>query len=76
MKGKKIIPNNNTLKRTGKTFGLVQHDLTTVQKYFDKVILINQRIIAFGDNSTIFTQENLSRCYGSQLSILHKILEL
>jgi ABC-type Mn2+/Zn2+ transport system ATPase subunit len=72
----KIIQNINLLKESGKTFILVHHDLTTVQKYFDKVILINQRVIAFGDTSTVFTQENLSRCYGSQLSILHKILEL
>lgn len=71
-----IVQIIQTLKTSGKTFLLVHHDLTTVQKYFDKIILINQRLIAYGDTEKVFTTENLSSCYGSQLSILHKIQEL
>ncbi|MFZ1702838.1 MAG: metal ABC transporter ATP-binding protein [Saprospiraceae bacterium] len=72
----KIVQLMHQLKQEGKTFILVHHDLTTVEKYFDKIILINQRLIAYGNTKEIFTQENLSHCYGSQLSILHKIQQL
>jgi ABC-type Mn2+/Zn2+ transport system ATPase subunit len=71
-----IVNIMHTLKAQGKTFLLVHHDLTTVQQYFDKIILINQRLIGFGDTEKLFTQQNLSLCYGSQLSILHKIQQL
>lgn len=56
----------------GKTLLVVHHDLSTVEQYFDKVILLNQRLIAFGDTESTFTKENMSKCYGPQLSILHK----
>lgn len=56
----------------GKTLLVVHHDLSTVEQYFDKVILLNQRLIAYGDTAATFTKENMSRCYGPQLAILHK----
>jgi len=56
----------------GKTLLVVHHDLSTVEQYFDKVILLNQRLIAYGDTESTFTKENMSKCYGPQLSILHK----
>ena len=71
-----IVSIMHELTNQGKTFLLVHHDLTTVQKYFDKVIMINQRLIAFGNINQVFNQANLSLCYGSQLSILHKIQHL
>lgn len=60
------------LAAEGKTLLVVHHDLSTVEQYFDKVILLNQRLIAYGDTATTFTKENMSRCYGPQLAILHK----
>ena len=60
------------LAAEGKTLLVVHHDLSTVEQYFDKVILLNQRLIAYGDTETTFTKENMSRCYGPQLAILHK----
>lgn len=64
-----------TLKRLAsehKTMLVVHHDLSTVEAYFDKVILINQRLIAAGDTKTTFTPENISKAYGAQLNLLHK----
>ena len=58
---------------TGKTLLVVHHDLSTVTQYFDQVILLNQRLIGFGDTQSVFTQENISKAYGGQLSILQKI---
>lgn len=59
------------LANQGKTLLVVHHDLSTVEEYFDQVILLNQRLIAYGETKTTFTQENIAKCYGSQLTILH-----
>lgn len=68
----KIIQLLKQLAKDGKTLLVVHHDLSTVEQYFDKVILLNQRLIAYGDTETTFTKENMSKCYGPQLAILHK----
>ncbi len=68
----KIIQILKKLAAEGKTLLVVHHDLSTVESYFDKVILLNQRLIAHGDTATTFTQENISKAYGGQLPILHK----
>lgn len=64
------------LANEGKTLLVVHHDLSTVEHYFDCVILLNQRLIAYGDTSTTFTQNNISAAYGGQLPILHKTIHL
>lgn len=68
----KIIDILKRLASQGKTLLVVHHDLSSVAEYFDKVILLNQRLIAFGDTETTFTQENIAKAYRSQLTILHK----
>lgn len=68
----KIIYLLKRLASEGKTLLVVHHDLSTVEQYFGKVILLNQRLIAYGDTKTTFTKENMAKCYGPQLSILHK----
>jgi len=68
----KIIRILKRLASEGKTLLVVHHDLATVKDYFSRVILLNQRLIAYGDTETTFTDEHIKRCYGAQLSILHK----
>ncbi len=51
---------------------VVHHDLSTVEDYFDQVILINQRLIGFGNTGQVFTPANISMAYGGQLTILNK----
>ena len=68
----KIIEILKALAAGGKTLLVVHHDLSTVHEYFDRVILLNQRLIAFGDTATTFTEENIAKAYRSQLPILHK----
>lgn len=68
----KIISILKELASKGKTILVVHHDLSTVDQYFSKVILLNQRLIAFGDTETTFNQENIAKAYGPQLTILHK----
>lgn len=68
----KIINIMKTLAKNGKTIMVVHHDLTTVDEYFSKVVLINQRLIAYGDTKDVFTQEHISKAYGAQLTMLQK----
>ncbi|MEL7021810.1 MAG: metal ABC transporter ATP-binding protein [Bacteroidota bacterium] len=68
----RIIDILKRLAQQGKTLLVVHHDLSTVNAYFDKVILLNQRLIAAGDTDTIFTEQNINATYSSQLPILHK----
>ena len=68
----KIIEILKKLASEGKTMLVVHHDLSTVEKYFDEVLLLNQRLIAFGPTESTFTQQNIAKAYGPQLNILHK----
>lgn len=64
------------LKEQGKTILVVHHDLSRVQDYFDKLIMINQRLVAYGDSKTVFTPELVNKTYGGRLTILQKTEEL
>jgi len=68
----KIIQILKKLAKEGKTLLVVHHDLSTVQSYFDRVILLNQRLVAFGDTTVTFSRENIAKAYGGQIPILHK----
>ncbi len=69
----KIIEIMKALANEGKTLLVVHHDLSTIEEYFDKVILLNQRLIAYGDTSTTFIQENIAATYRSQLGLLEQL---
>jgi len=68
----KIIKTLKRLALDGKTMLVVHHDLSTVEEYFDQVILLNQRMIAVGPTTSTFTQENISKAYGAKLNLLNK----
>jgi manganese/zinc/iron transport system ATP- binding protein len=67
---KAIISLLNELKTQGKTVLVVHHDLATVKEYFDWVMLLNERIIAFGPTEETFTTDKLQQTYGGRLTIL------
>jgi len=58
------------LRSAGRTVIVVHHDLQTVERYFDELILLNMRIVAAGPVRDVFTQENLRRTYGGRLTLL------
>ncbi len=68
----KIIRLLKKLASENKTLLVVHHDLSSVKDYFDCVILLNQRLIAAGNTEDTFIEENLSRAYKGQLTVLHK----
>lgn len=59
------------LNGRGKTCLVVHHDLATVARYFDWLVLLNMRIVASGPTEETFTKDNLEKTYGGRLSILN-----
>ncbi|WNS46905.1 metal ABC transporter ATP-binding protein [Paenibacillus sp. MMS20-IR301] len=55
------------LREEGKTILVVHHDLHEVEAYFDQIIMLNKRLIAFGDVQDTFTTENIRLAYGTSL---------
>ena len=51
------------LKKEGKTIVMVHHDLQTVDKYFDWVVMLNRSLVATGPIKQVFTKGNLDRTY-------------
>ncbi|MEZ4774976.1 MAG: zinc ABC transporter substrate-binding protein [Bacteroidia bacterium] len=68
----KIIEIVKGLAAQGKLVVIIHHDLAKVREYFDRLIMINQRIIAIGDTEEVFTDENIKKTYGGRLTILQK----
>ncbi|KAF6245364.1 manganese ABC transporter ATP-binding protein [Nitrosopumilus sp. b2] len=51
------------LRKEGKTIVMVHHDLQTVDKYFDWVVMLNRSLISAGPIKEVFTKENLDIAY-------------
>lgn len=58
------------LREKGKTVLVVNHDLQTAQSYFDMILMINMRVVAFGPTEEVMTPELLQKTYGGRLNIL------
>ncbi|MCB0711617.1 MAG: ABC transporter ATP-binding protein [Ignavibacteriae bacterium] len=71
-----IIELLREMRRRGKTVIVVHHDLGTVREYFDWVLLLNLRLVAFGPLDEVFTDTLLQQTYGGRLNLLTKVAEL
>ncbi|MGE6227056.1 metal ABC transporter ATP-binding protein [Paenibacillus chitinolyticus] len=69
-----IITLLEELKNQGKTVLVVHHDLSTVEEYFDTVMLLNVSLIAAGPVSEVFNRNNLQKTYGGRLALLDRRL--
>jgi manganese/zinc/iron transport system ATP- binding protein len=58
------------LRKEGKSVLVVHHDLQTVRAYYDRVLLLNLRVVAHGPTADVFTEENLRKTYGGRLTLL------
>jgi manganese/zinc/iron transport system ATP- binding protein len=70
-----IITLLHDLKDKGKTLLVVHHDLPTARDYFDMLLLLNMRVVAFGPTSQVFTHELLQKTYGGRLTILSEVAQ-
>lgn len=59
-----IMETMKEFQREGKTIIAVHHDLNTLEKYFDHVVIINKQLIAAGRTDEVFTEANIKRAYG------------
>jgi manganese transport system ATP-binding protein len=55
------------LRQTGHTILVSTHDLAAITTFCDQVVLINRSILAYGNTSEVFTEENLSRTFGGSV---------
>ena len=62
-------------KKSGKTLVVVHHDLSTAAEYFDKLILIKQRLYAYGTPQMVLNEELLSKVYEGKLRIFSDIIK-
>jgi len=58
------------LRPDGVTVLVATHDLNLAAERFDRVMLLNQRIVAFGASSTALTNESLLAAYGGQMHVI------
>ncbi len=62
-------------KNAGKTLIVVHHDLVTAAEYFDKLILIKQRLYAYGPPQAVLQEDLLSEVYEGKLRIFADVLK-
>lgn len=62
-------------KRSGKTLVVVHHDLSTAAEYFDMLILIKQRLYAYGPPHAVLQEDLLSKVYEGRLRIFKDVIK-
>jgi manganese/zinc/iron transport system ATP- binding protein len=61
------------LEAAGSLVIVVHHDLRTAAEWFDRVALVDMRLVAAGPSADVLTPENLRRTYAGQLEILDEV---
>ena len=60
----------DSLKKNGVTVLLALHDLKLAATSFDRVLLLNHRLISLGEPASALNEENLKRAYGDRIQVL------
>ncbi|MGL5011097.1 MAG: metal ABC transporter ATP-binding protein, partial [Paracoccaceae bacterium] len=63
-----IVAVLHALRAEGRTIIAVHHDLATVPDYFDRVLLLNRKVIAEGPVATAFTPALIAETYGTRIA--------
>ncbi|MEI8366266.1 MAG: ABC transporter ATP-binding protein [Parachlamydiaceae bacterium] len=71
-----IMKSLHQLKSQGKTIFVVHHDLNTVESYFDWLIMLNMRLIAYGSVVEVFNPDTLNMTYGKSYALFDEALKL
>lgn len=56
------------LRDMGKTLFVVHHDLSKAECYFDSLLLLKNKLIAFGDSREVFQVERLQEAYDGKVT--------
>lgn len=59
-----------TLHGEGVTIIMTTHDLSCVADRFDRLLLLNRTVVAYGAPADVFTEDNLQRVYGTHLTLV------
>ncbi len=59
-----------------KTILVVHHDLHTLREYFDSLILLNNRLVAYGKTEEVLTEKNLLLTFGKQDTLYEEVKKL
>ncbi len=57
----------DTLQNQKVTVMVATHDLDQAAQHFDRMMLLNHRIVAFGNPDKVLQTENLLKAYGGRL---------
>ncbi len=63
------------LRERGKTVLVVHHDLSTAQEYFDMLLLLNMRVVAFRSDRGGIHDGAFQKTYGGRLTVLSEVAE-
>ena len=66
----------DSLKEEGKTVIVVHHDLHEINEMFDQVLLINMRLVAYGQTKDVMSEKNLGLAYGKSSYLLSQAFRL
>lgn len=61
-------------KANGKTLIVVHHDLATAAEYFDRLVLVKQRLYACGSPGEVMREDLLSQVYEGKLRVFADLL--
>jgi manganese/iron transport system ATP-binding protein len=60
----------DSLRPDGVTVIVSTHDLNMAAERFDRVMLINRKIVAWGEGTAVLTTENLMTAYGGHMHVI------
>jgi manganese/zinc/iron transport system ATP- binding protein len=61
------------IRDEGKLVVVVHHDLRTAVEWFDRVALIDMRLVAAGPTADVLTPDNLRRTYSGRVELLEEL---
>lgn len=67
-----IMETLDDLQQAGITILLATHDLNMASTRFDRMLLLNGEVVAYGLPEDVFQPEMLVRAYGGQIGIFHQ----